>query len=208
MLVVRFRAVVCGLVTLLSSRKARKPSCACDASLRARERIQARYWSVDCCSPVHTCTEHYSQLMSISRNSCWLYLLLEETLLTRPAASHSLHHSTSSLTATTITLAPPITVYQCATLWGMYSRLHDHSVCLKMSDQPCQLFSQRCYGKTLSSEYYVSLSQISRTPDLSSLWRQAESDRTSVAFVTVCFTNTSSTKYCKDIWGIIFYMVL
>lgn len=116
MLVVRFRVVVCRLVTLLSSRKARKPSCACDASLRARERIQARYWSVDCCSPVHTCTEQYSQLMSILRNSCWLYLLLGETLLTRPAASHSLHRSTSSLTTTTITLASPKTVYQCATL--------------------------------------------------------------------------------------------
>lgn len=46
----------------ISSRKARNPSCACDASLSARDRMQARYWSrvsrwfevTDITGPVHT----------------------------------------------------------------------------------------------------------------------------------------------------------
>lgn len=43
----------------MSSRKARKPSWACEASLRARERMHARYWSVERRwppgLPEHTC---------------------------------------------------------------------------------------------------------------------------------------------------------
>lgn len=54
-----FRLVSVWLPISRSSWNARKPSCGCEASLRALERIQARYWSVESfwpfCVPEHTC---------------------------------------------------------------------------------------------------------------------------------------------------------
>lgn len=58
LLAARFRLlgfVFAWFAALLSSRKARKPSCACDASFKARERTQALYCSIDFWSLVHSC---------------------------------------------------------------------------------------------------------------------------------------------------------